>query len=446
MAKLTLHTPWTNQPQTPVDIDPRWLARGLTFLNLGNGRYWQKNKGWMGTGTIAGTPKNVAGKMGVSKGFGATLGTGTTDRIDAGYVPIQQAPYRSIVAHIYANSSGGGGLGRVFQDVSGTGLTAGDDNVWFQTGGIYMAYTRRASGTNGQWTPTIAQPLGRWSSFGVSHDQTSIGSSPVLYVDGISGAISTATSTSGTYTAVGTTLSWGNRSSDSARNWDGLLGPTAFFDCLLTAQEHVSLSANIWQLLKPLQRTIWVPATGGGGTIYTMTPGGTITFTGTVLQRREHVQPISGSIAFSGTVAQRLTRAFSPSGSISFSGTNTLLRTRLFTPSGNITFSGTAPFSQNNTYTLSPGGIITFSGTGGQVRERVQIATGNITFSGAVDLLRTRTMVPTGDIVFSGSATETRIRVIAPTGQITFTGTAPLINPDAVGGVTTWRTLTGMGN
>jgi len=98
------------------------------------------------------------------------------------------------------------------------------------------------------------------------------------------------------------------------------------------------------------------------------------------------------------------------------------------------------------TYTLSPGGTITFSGTGGQIRERIQIATGNITFSGAVELLRTRTMVPTGDITFSGSATETRIRVIAPTGQITFTGTAPLIDPNAVGGVTTWRTLTGMGN
>ena len=261
MSGGILHFPWTTQPQSPVDIDPKWLARGLTFLNLGNGRYWQKGKGWIGTGTIVGGPKNTAGKLGVSKGFGATLGTGTTDRIDAGYVPVQRAPYRSIVAHIFLNGGGGGGLGRIFQDVSGTGLTGGDESLYLNTGGAAISYVRRAA-TNGQYVAS-SQPTGRWSSFGVSHDQTTVGVAPKLYIDAIESSVTVNTNSTGSFTATGTTLSWGNRA-DGARNWDGLIGPVAFFDCLLTREEHKALNDNIWQLLAPVERKIWVPNAGGG--------------------------------------------------------------------------------------------------------------------------------------------------------------------------------------
>lgn len=438
MAKLTLRTPWTKQPQFPINIDPQWLSRGLIFLNLGNGLFWTKTAGWNTAKTLVASPTRRAGKYGLGTAFSLT------NRMDAPAITTSVG-FRSIVASYKPTTAGGGNLGRVFQDLGGS---IANEAVFINTSAICY-YVAHGSGTDGQWTAGTAFTAGSWQTFGLTHDQTATGNTPSFYIDGASSGITVNSTTTGTYAATSYTPTIGNRSSDNARGFNGDIGPIAIFDHPtngLTAAEHRELYENIWQLFAPITRTIWVPAAAGGGTTYTMTPGGTITFTGTVLQRREHVQPISGSIAFSGTSSQLLTRVFSPSGSISFSGTNDLLRTRLFTPSGDITFSGTAPFSQNNTYTLSPGGTITFSGTGEQVRERVQIVTGNITFSGAVELLRTRTMVPTGDITFSGSATETRIRVIAPTGQITFTGTAPLIDPNAVGGVTTWRTLTGMGN
>ena len=235
-----------SQPSGPVPINPAWLSRGLVFLNLGNGYYWQKGLGWMGTGTIAGTPKNVTGKLGVAKGFGATMGTGTTDRIDVGVRPVGMGTARSVVAHVYANSLGGGGLGRVFQATTGSGLDGGDESLFVFSG--TMGYVRRGSSAAGQWR-TSSFPTGAWSCVGVSLDETAIGTTPVMYVDGVVSSTNTTSNTSGSYTQLGTTLAWGNRPSDSARNWDGLIGPVAFFDCLLTAGEHKALNDNIWQLL-----------------------------------------------------------------------------------------------------------------------------------------------------------------------------------------------------
>ena len=111
MSGGILRFPWTTQPQSPVDIDPKWLARGLVFLNLGNGVYWKKDKGWSTIATITGGPKTNASKFGKVKGFGSTNGTGSTDRIDLPAIPMATG-FRSIVAHLFANSTGGGTFGR----------------------------------------------------------------------------------------------------------------------------------------------------------------------------------------------------------------------------------------------------------------------------------------------------------------------------------------------
>jgi hypothetical protein len=170
---------------------------------------------------------------------------------------------------------------------------------------------------------------------------------------------------------------------------------------------------------------------GGGGTIYTLTAGGTITFTGTVPLIKTNVVPASGTLTLSGGTNLLRTRAQPASGTITFVGGTDLRRTRVFTLSGNITFSGTAPITfvpggVPNIYTLSAGGTITFSGN--------------------VPEVRTRVFVPTGQITFTGTVTYNRTRAINPTGSINFTGNAPIIfNGGPVFAVTSWRTLTGSG-
>jgi len=77
---------------------------------------------------------------------------------------------------------------------------------------------------------------------------------------------------------------------------------------------------------------------------------------------------------------------------------------------------------------------------------RTQTPEGGIVFSGTTSLLKIRSFAPTGTLTFNGATDKVYIRTIAPTGQITFSGTAPLIDPNAPTGVSTWRTLTGSGN
>lgn len=270
MSGGILRFPWTTQPQSPVGIDPYWLARGLVFLNLGNGVYWKKDKGWSTIATITGGPKTNASKLGKVKGFGSTNGTGSTDRIDLPAIPMATG-FRSIVAHLFANSTGGGTFGRVWQDVSGTGTSAGESFYINTSAGF--TYYRQTSGTQGGHYSVTAPPMGVWFCAGLTADQTSTAVAQIPYLNGVKDTTTVTTVPDGTYTVGTTTPTFGNRASGD-RGWNGMLGPIALFDhptSGLTGAEHKALNDNIWQLLAPVERKIWVPNAGGGGPTYTLT-------------------------------------------------------------------------------------------------------------------------------------------------------------------------------
>ena len=130
------------------------------------------------------------------------------------------------------------------------------------------------------------------------------------------------------------------------------------------------------------------PAGGGGGTTYTITPSGGVTFSGDVLAVRERRQVVSGGVVFSGAVIAR--------------------RERVFIAGGQVTFSGTAPITFNGSasYTIIPSGGFVLSGAPVQIHERQ--------------------MIPAGGVVFSGAAAQIHEQVIAPAGQVTFLGSAPI--------------------
>lgn len=137
----------------------------------------------------------------------------------------------------------------------------------------------------------------------------------------------------------------------------------------------------------------------------------------------------SGSIVFSGSVSQIHEKNISPSGSIVFSGTNQQVHEKIFTPTGNILFSGGASIiyvpSGGTTFTITPSGTITFSGTILQNHEHVLSSSGTITFSGNINTVKTK--------------------VVAPSGNITFSGTAPITMPGVGPDPTTKLPLTGIG-
>jgi hypothetical protein len=242
----------TTQPRQPVPVSPYWISRGLVFISLGNGLFWSKNGGWSGVSSLVGLPKNATSKHGITKGFGATSGTGTTDRIATGVLVPYSTGFRSIVSHRYANTTGGGGFGRIFNPAGSNGISANDECMFPNSATNGMMYSK-AGAAAWQWAPTSVLSASVWACDGVTHDQRSTGITPVMYLDGVSVAVTAFAAGSGSYPTIGGfTLDLGNRSTDSARIWDGMLGPLLIFDHPtqgLTADEHAKLATNAYQVL-----------------------------------------------------------------------------------------------------------------------------------------------------------------------------------------------------
>lgn len=239
----------------------KWRKRGLVAVFFGGSAVWTA---WAGPRplTPTGGPKPVGSKFGKVTGFGPTYGTGTTDRLDGGILPRPVTGWRSIVSHYYANSTGGGALGRIFQDVSGGGLAAGEA-LW-SGGGI--AYGLFGSTTYGSWFGG-SMATGRWQSGGVTHDQRTVNVVPIMYLDGASVSVTTSLGASGAYQTTPCNMVWGNRPIDSLRNWDGLIGPTLIFDGQLTDADHASLDRDPLQVFTPDEISIWTPFDVGGGSV-----------------------------------------------------------------------------------------------------------------------------------------------------------------------------------
>lgn len=132
----------------------------------------------------------------------------------------------------------------------------------------------------------------------------------------------------------------------------------------------------------------YIKLDNNSGTIFNITPSGSIVFSGSVTQNHEHIQSTSGSIIFSGTNNQVHEKNIVPTGSVVFSGGSSII----YTPSG------------GTTYTITPNGTITFNGTVLQNHEHILNTSGNIVFSGSIDTIKTKVVTPTGNIIFSGTA------------------------------------------
>lgn len=371
-----------SQPQSgPFLPSPYWLARGLQMVFDGRRVVWSRRDSAGASVAKNGTPKNVTVPMGVVTGFGTTYGTGTTDRIDSGILDAPRTGMRSVVARLYANGTGGGGLGRVFQSTSGSGLaSAGDEGIWFASGG--MSFVRSCSNLSGaQYTTASAFPTGRWATFGYSFlADYPTNTAPTLFVDGAAASVTTNQAATAAFTA-GTAMNvgWGNRASDSARGWDGMIGPVLIFDGYLTAQEHAQLAANPWQVFQPSNRTIFVPSVSSGPTGTGSNTVDAFTSAGT------------GAVAISGTGANT-TAAFTSSGTgtipITGTGSNTI-----------------ADFTQAATGTVANAGII---GTGANtVAGFTSASTGQVPISGTGSNTTSQSSSGIGAVAIAGTGSNT---------------------------------------
>jgi len=396
------------QPLSGFVPSKKWLSKGLELVFVGDQMVWSRSKtGGCLTLTKTGTPKTQLTKFGRLPGFGSTYGTGTTDRLDGGALPRPSTGWRSVVSQYYANSTGGGGLGRIFQDASGTGLSAGEI-LWTQSNAInYGIY---ASSSSGAWfTPASSLATGRWQSAGVTHDQRTVNVLPTMYLDGASVAVNISQAASGTYQTTPCNMVWGNRASDSARVWDGIIGPTLIFDGALTADDHFELDRNPWQVFETDFAELWVqPA---GGTTITCTVGNA-SAAGVTAAVNASIAATVGNATAAGVTANVNATIQTTTGNAVAAGVAANVNTTIQTTTGNATAAGV-------TATISSGGNVT-----------ITCSVGNAAASGTAALLNTSIVCSIGNAGAAGvtALIQSGVIISASVGNAVAAGITALLH------------------
>ena len=252
--------PQTRQPQNGGLVpNAYWRSRGLTYVYLGNRSVWTRAAGYVAPITSGG-PKVAPYPQGLATGIGALYGTGTTDLVNGGVVPAIVSGSRSWVTGYFLNSTGGGGFGRVFDDVLDIG--AAGESIYPQSNGMGLTvYNPAAANFYGWYSQFSGVALNVWTVFGVSQDRTSTTSANALqfYTNGVRGITATGTAATQVITPMVTNLRVGNRPTDNLRSLDGRVSFIYGFDGFLTAQEHADLAGNPWKIFQPIARNIWIP-------------------------------------------------------------------------------------------------------------------------------------------------------------------------------------------
>jgi hypothetical protein len=158
------------QPQIgPFALDPAWVKKGLQLVLLRSG--YLTPAGFFRY-TVTGSVSKSLTPNGDANGFG-TAEAGNTNSYLSG--PVLAAPlsgFRSIFTRVYARGTGGGALGRVFQDVSGLGQTAGCDALYMSSGRLSYNAVNSTQGSAAQSAPVASLPLNQWVNQSLTHDRT----------------------------------------------------------------------------------------------------------------------------------------------------------------------------------------------------------------------------------------------------------------------------------
>ena len=231
----------------PAPIKRLYLNKGLHAISVGNGYFWSLGSGWSGGSSYSGPPKKLPSPYGSMFGYGVTSGTNINDRTSGPTIPASTA-FRSLVSYFLAVNAGGQNAGRIFNGAGETGLDANNESMgWTISGGAgnNIRYTATGNSVAGQWYLPFST-FGIWASVGISQNRPAL-ANPDGYVNGEVATISTASAVGAAYTARNFGLNIGNRSSDNARVWEGLLGPLYMFShpsAALTAEDHRVLGKN----------------------------------------------------------------------------------------------------------------------------------------------------------------------------------------------------------
>ncbi len=258
------------QPLNPTGLSREWVSRGLVLAIAQN---WYATPSGIFPLVRTNSPANLPSAKGRVSGFGTTYAGNTNSCLTGPVLKHPKSGWRSCFVLLYAASTGGSGLGRVFQHSTGTGGDgAGGEGMMVvtTTGELrYQKFPSLGSIFFSEYKSPAAIPLNTWTSYGITHEQVVTDTLPQGYKNGVAETWSILTTCgAGSLSASPpTSLAIGNRPSDKARTWDGMIGIQLYFDGALSAADHAAIHANPWQVFA--QETIplfWPMATAKSAT------------------------------------------------------------------------------------------------------------------------------------------------------------------------------------
>lgn len=248
MAFAPIRRPRLNQPNGD-GLDPFWVEKGLVLAILPT--YYATDKGVFPL-TRVGSPKTLPSKPGLASGFGTTYAGNTNSYLTGPVLLHPKSGWRSWFILLNAASTGGGGIGRVFQHATGTGGDgAGGEGIFCVATTNELRYMKWNNGTfSSEYKTPAAITTNAWTSYGITHQQLVGDTLPKGYKNGVAEtwSILTSNGANNLSLAPSTTMAIGNRPSDLARTWDGMISVQLYFDGQLSAADHAMLHANPYQV------------------------------------------------------------------------------------------------------------------------------------------------------------------------------------------------------
>lgn len=218
------------------------------------------------------------------RGFGSTLGAGSTDKINSRSIVSNVISSASVWVWINGIGGAGAGLGgRAYQSLVSTAFIMAANN----TNQIIAAFP--FSGNSGNFTFPITFTSG-WQNIVYTYDASSTANKPTVYVNGATVAVTVSQAPTGTYAPQTGGFCLGNRDSDNARIWDGMLAHFAVWNgLLLSAGDALSLSRGVNPLLvQPNSLATYLPLDGINNPEADLILGTSVSITGT---RRGTLEP-----------------------------------------------------------------------------------------------------------------------------------------------------------
>lgn len=184
----------------------------------------------------------------MARGFGSTLGAGSTDRIE---VATASAVFTSTTwaFRVYQHGTGGADTGRVWL-TTWSSDTKQSTLVHVNTGPV-LQLNVQWSGSLAKWT--IPRPsLDAWHVHVITYDASSTSNDPAWTVDGSAQTVTETAAPSGTVDTTSSPHYIGNNQNGAQnRVWDGMIADFAIYDRLWSPGEIAAYMAGYSSLFFP---------------------------------------------------------------------------------------------------------------------------------------------------------------------------------------------------